>query len=74
MQTMTKTNRTFWITPAVGVAGGLVYLIAFSLGGHPGYGLAGLGVMVVFSAAIALIGAIGGVAYLGAVGYFRVRG
>ncbi|HEX3388715.1 MAG TPA: hypothetical protein VHT94_06735 [Streptosporangiaceae bacterium] len=131
MQTTTKTNRKFWITPAVGVAGGLVYLIAFSLGGHPGYGLAGLGVMVVFSAAIALaglrsetvrglldhrderlagidlratavtavvmilavltgfvievargqtgwpyalIGAIGGVAYLGAVGYFRVRG
>ena len=131
MQTMTKPSRKFWITPAVGVAGGLIYLIAFSLGGHPGYGLIALGVMVVFSVAIALagrrsetvrglldhgderlagidlratavtavvmilavltgfmievarghdgspyalIGAIGGVAYLGAVGYFRLRG
>jgi hypothetical protein len=131
MQTTTKTNRRYWSTPAVGVAGGLIYLIAFSLGGKPGYGLIALGVMVVFSAAIALagrrsetvrglldhhderlagidlratavtavvmilavlagftievarghdgapyalIGAVGGLAYLGAVGYFRVRG
>ena len=131
MQTTTKTNRRYWSTPAVGVAGGLIYLIAFSLGGKPGYGLIALGVMVVFSAVIALagrrsetvrglldhrderlagidvratavtavvmilavlagfvvevarghdgspnalIGAVGGVAYLGAVGYFRVRG
>ena len=130
MQTTTKTNRRYWSTPAVGVAGGLIYLIAFSLGGKPGYGLIALGVMVVFSAVIALggrrsetvrglldhrderlagidlratavtavviilavlagfvievarghdgspydlIGAVGGVAYLGAVGYFRVR-
>ncbi len=113
------------------MACGLIYLIAFSAGGHPGYGLIALGVMVAFSAAIALlgrrsetvrglldhrderlagidlratavtavvmilavlagfvievarghdgapyalIGAVGGVAYLGAVGYFRVRG
>ena len=131
MPTMTKTNRAYWVTPAFGVAIGLVYLIGFSAGGKPGYGLAALGVMVVFSAAIAiagrhsetvrglldrrderlagidlratavtavvmilavlagfvvevarghdgspyaLIGAVGGVAYLGAVGYFRVRG
>jgi hypothetical protein len=130
MPTMTKTNRTYWVTPAVGVAIGLIYLIGFSVGGKPGYGLIALGIMVVFSAAIALagrrsetvrgllghrderlagidlratplspvakilgvlagfvvevargrdgspyalIGAIGGVAYLGAVGYFRVR-
>ena len=130
MPTMTKTNRTYWVTPAVGVAVGLIYLIGFSVGGKPGYGLVALGVMVVFSAAIAiagrrseterglldhrderlagidvratavtavvmilavlagfvvevarghdgspyaLIGAVGGVAYLGAVGYFRVR-
>ena len=45
MPTMTKTNRTYWVTPAFGVAIGLIYLI----------------------------GAVGGVAYLGAVGYFRVR-
>ena len=131
MPTMTKTGRTFWITPATGVAIGLIYLIAFSIGGQPGNGLIGLGIMVAFSAALvllgrrsetvrgildhrderlagidlratavtalvmilavlagfvvevargqdgmpfALIGAVGGVAYLGAVGYFRVRG
>ena len=131
MPTMTKTNRTYWVTPALGVAIGLVYLIGFSVGGKPGYGLIALGIMVAFSAAIAvagrrsetvrglldhrderlagidlratavtavvmilavlagfvaevarghdgspyaLIGAVGGVAYLGAVAYFRVRG
>jgi hypothetical protein len=130
MPTMTKTNRTYWVTPAVGVTAGLIYLIGFSVGGKPGYGLVALGVMVAFGAAIALagrrsetvrglldhrderlagidlratavtavvmilavlagfvvevarghdgsayalIGAVGGVAYLGAVGYFRVR-
>jgi hypothetical protein len=56
MQLTTKTSRTYWITPAAGVACGLIYLIAFSLGGQPGYGLIALGVMVAFSAAIALIG------------------
>ena len=131
MQTTTKTSRAYWITPATGVAVGLVYLIAFSIGGQPGNGLIGLGVMLAFSAAVvllgrrsetvrgildhrderlagidlratavtavvmilavlagfvievarghdgepfALIGAIGGVAYLGAVAYFRIRG
>jgi hypothetical protein len=130
MPTTTKTNRTYWVTPAVGVTIGLLYLVGFSVGGKPGYGLAALAVMVAFSAAIALagrrsetvrglldhrderlagidlratavtavvmilavlagfvvevarghdgsayalIGAVGGVAYLGAVGYFRVR-
>jgi hypothetical protein len=131
MQTTTKPSRLYWVTPATGVAIGLVYLIAFTIGGHPGNGLIGLGIMVAFSAAIALlgrrsetvrgildhrderlagidlratavtavvmilavlagftievarghdgapfalIGAVGGLAYLGAVGYFRVRG
>ena len=131
MLTTTKTSRAYWITPATGVATGLVYLVAFSVGGQPGNGLIGLGIMVAFSAAIALlgrrsetvrgildhrderlaaidlratavtavvmilavlagfvievarghdgspfalIGAIGGVAYLGAVAYFRIRG
>jgi hypothetical protein len=131
MPTTTKTSRLFWVTPATGVAIGLVYLIAFTIGGHPGSGLIGLGIMVAFSAAIALlgrrsetvrgildhrderlagidlratavtavvmilavlagftievarghdggpyalIGAVGGLAYLGAVAYFRVRG
>jgi hypothetical protein len=36
---MTRSNRTYWVTPAAGVAVGLIYLIAFSLGGTPGYGL-----------------------------------
>ena len=40
MPTMTKTNRTYWVTPAVGVAVGLIYLIGFSVGGKPAYGLA----------------------------------
>ncbi len=131
MPTTTKTSRLFWVTPATGVAIGLVYLIAFTIGGHPGSGLIGLGIMLAFSAAIALlgrrsetvrgildhrderlagidlratavtavvmilavlagftievarghdggpyalIGAVGGLAYLGAVAYFRVRG
>jgi hypothetical protein len=131
MQITTKTSRMYWVTPAAGVAGGLIYLIAFWLGGKPVYGLIALGVMVAFSAAIALlgrhsetvrglldhrderlagidlratavtavvmilavlagfvievarghdgepyalIGAVGGLGYLAAVGYFRVRG
>jgi hypothetical protein len=131
MQTTTKTTRAYWVTPAVGVAAGLIYLIGFAVGGKPGYGLIALGIMVVFSAMIALagrrsetvrglldhrderlagidlratavtavvmilvvlagfvievarghdgspydlIGAVGGLAYLGAVGYFRIRG
>ena len=130
MPTMTKTNRAYWVTPAAGVASGLIYLVGFSVGGKPGDGLIALGVMTVFSAAVALagrrsetvrglldhrderlagidvretavtavvmilavlagfvvevarghdgspyalIGAVGGVAYLSAVGYFRVR-
>ena len=56
MPTMTKTNRTYWVTPAFGVAIGLIYLIGFSVGGKPGYGLIALGIMVAFSAAIALAG------------------
>ena len=56
MPTTTKTNRTYWVTPAVGVTIGLLYLVGFSVGGKPGYGLAALAVMVVFSAAIAIAG------------------
>ena len=56
MRITTKSNRTYWVTPPAGVACGLIYLIAFSLGGQPGYGLIALGVMVAFSVAIALLG------------------
>jgi hypothetical protein len=34
MPTMTKTNRTYRVTPAFGVAIGLIYLIGFSVGGQ----------------------------------------
>jgi hypothetical protein len=50
MPATTKTNRTYRVTPAVGVAVGLIYVIGFSVGGKPGYGLVALGVMVAFSA------------------------
>jgi len=56
MQITTKTSRTYWVTPAVGVACGLIHLIAFTVGGKPGFGLIALSVMVAFSAAIALVG------------------
>ncbi len=56
MQITTKNSRVYWVTPAVGGACGLIYLIAFWLGGHPGYGLLALGVMVAFSVGIALVG------------------
>jgi hypothetical protein len=39
MQITTKTSRMHWATPAAGVAGGLIYRIAFSPGGQPAYGL-----------------------------------
>jgi hypothetical protein len=35
MRITTKASRMYWVTPAAGVAGGLIYLIAFSLGGQP---------------------------------------
>jgi hypothetical protein len=120
----------YWTTPAIGVAIGLVYLVGFSIGGHPGNGVFGLCLMVGFSAlavllsrrsetvrglldrrderitgidmqataftALAmiiavltgfmisvahgdngwpytLIGAVGGVAYVGALSYYRIR-
>ena len=56
MSTIRKTNRQYWVTPIVGVLIGVVYLVAFSIGGRPGDGLFGLAVMVVFSAAVALVG------------------
>jgi hypothetical protein len=131
MQTARKSaTLQYWTTPAIGVAIGLVYLIGFSIGGHPGNGVFGLCVMVGFSAVLVLlsrrsetvrglldrrderiagidlqataftalamiitvltgfmisvahgdsgwpytlIGAIGGLAYLAALGYYRIR-
>jgi hypothetical protein len=131
MPTTTKTNRYYWATPVLGVTIGIIYLIGFAIGGKPLDGAIGLAVMVVFTAALMLvgrrsetvrglldhrderiagidlratavtalvmigavlvgfvievahgrsgapydiIGAVGGLAYVAAVGYFRIRG
>lgn len=56
MQTAGKpATLRFWTTPAIGVAIGLVYLVGFSIGGHPGNGVLGLCVMVGFSAILVLL-------------------
>ena len=76
MPTTTKTNRTYWVTPALGVAG--IDLRATAVTAV----VMILAVLACFVVEVArdhdgspyvLIGAVGGVAYLGAVGYFRVR-
>jgi hypothetical protein len=51
-----KHTLQYWSTPVIGVLIGLVYLAGFSIGGRPGDGLVGLAIMVVFSAAMVLIG------------------
>lgn len=56
MQTTPKTTRNYWATPILSVVIGVVYLIAFTVGGHLGEGLAGLGVMVVAAVVLALAG------------------
>ena len=56
MQTMRKPARVYWVTPAVSAAIGLVYLIGFTIGGHPLSGLAGLGVMLLAGVGLAVAG------------------
>ncbi len=56
MQTTRKPARLYWVTPAVSAAIGLVYLIGFTIGGHPLDGLAGLGVMLLFGVGLAVAG------------------
>lgn len=56
MQTDRRTAPQYWVTPIRSVLIGLVYLIAFSLGGHPREGVISLGVMAVFRAGVALAG------------------
>jgi hypothetical protein len=41
-----------WLTPVVGLVAGVLMLVASWAGGHPGTGVAMLGIMVVFSAAV----------------------
>jgi hypothetical protein len=52
----TKRPRNYWITVAVGVGIGIVYLIGFAAGGKPLLGLGALAVMVVFTGALVLAG------------------
>jgi hypothetical protein len=54
--TKAKTPRVYWATPILGLVIGIIYLIGFSVGGRPLDGAIALGVMVVFSVIIALVG------------------
>ena len=86
MQITARTNgRGYWATVAVGTAIGVIYLIGFAARGKPLLGLGALGIMVAFSGALllagrrgetarGLIGFVGGLAYVGAVIFFRARG
>ena len=86
MQITSRTNRRgYWATVAVGAGIGVIYLIGFAAGGKPLLGLGALGIMVAFSGALllagrrsetvrGLIGFVGGLAYVGAVIFFRARG
>jgi hypothetical protein len=56
MRTEAKTPRLYWTTPILGLVIGIIYLIGFSVGGRPLDGAIALGVMVVFSVIIALVG------------------
>ena len=56
MRTEAKTPRVYWATPILGLVIGIIYLIGFSVGGRPLDGAIALGVMVVFSVIIALVG------------------
>jgi hypothetical protein len=51
-----RRDRKYWVTPVTGVVIGLLYLIGFSIGGQPVPGVAALGVMVVFSVGLVLLG------------------
>jgi hypothetical protein len=56
MRTEAKTPRVYWATPILGLVIGIIYLISFSIGGRPIDGAIALGVMVVFSVILALVG------------------
>ena len=57
MQITSRTKHlNYWITVALGVGIGIVYLIGFAAGGKPLLGLGALAVMVVFTGALVLIG------------------
>jgi len=57
MQITSRTKHlNYWITVALGVGIGIVYLIGFAAGGKPLLGLGALAVMVVFTGTLVLIG------------------
>jgi hypothetical protein len=56
MQMPRKAAIQYWSTPVVGLLIGLIYLVGYWIGGHPGQGLFGLAVMVTFSVALLLVG------------------
>jgi len=56
MQTTSRANRYYWGTVALGVGIGIVYLIGFLVGGKPLLGVAALGIMLAFSAGLAVVG------------------
>jgi hypothetical protein len=56
MRIEAKTPRQYWATPILGLVIGIIYLVSFSIGGRPLDGAIALGVMVVFSVIIALVG------------------
>jgi predicted permease len=56
MRTEAKTPRQYWVTPILGLVIGIIYLISFSVGGRPLDGAIALGVMLVFSVIVAIVG------------------
>jgi hypothetical protein len=56
MQITSRTSRQNGVTPAIGVLGGILYLVTCTAGGKPLYGVIGLAVMVAFSAFPVVLG------------------
>jgi hypothetical protein len=55
MQTMSRPNRQYWGTLALGAGIGVVYLIGFVIGGKPLDGVIPLAIMLGFSGALYVI-------------------
>ncbi len=48
--------RSKWTIPVFSLVAGIAYLVAFTIGGQPGWGVGGLGVMVVFGLGVLAAG------------------
>jgi hypothetical protein len=55
MSTRVDRRATFWVTPAVGVLGGVALGVGALVGGHPVLGLVAFGSMALLSAAVVLL-------------------